>query len=148
MLDNYVAEKALVSDLYDELLYNGGKDLETNGLIYLEGWIKTNRDNGSIGFIELNDGTCFKSCQLVYNKDVIANYDEISRLLTGCGISVKGKLVLTPDAKQPFEIQCEEIILAAPCDDSYPLQKKRHSLEYLREIPHLRPRTNTFQAVM
>ncbi|MDF9866609.1 asparaginyl-tRNA synthetase [Bacilli bacterium PM5-3] len=148
MIEKYVAEKALVSDLYDELLYNGGKGFETYDVVCLEGWIKTNRDNGSIGFIELNDGTCFKSCQLVYNKDVVKNYDEVSKFLTGCGISVKGKLVLTPDAKQPFEIQCEEISLEAPCDDTYPLQKKRHSLEYLREIPHLRPRTNTFQAVM
>ena len=148
MIDNYVSEEVLVSDLYDELLYNEGKAFEEYNKVSVEGWIKTNRDNGSIGFIELSDGTCFKPCQLVYNKENLKNYDEVSKFLTGCGISAQGQLVLTPDAKQPFEIQCDEIVLVAPCDESYPLQKKRHTLEYLREIPHLRPRTNTFQAVM
>ncbi len=147
-MEDYVVEEVLISELYDELLYNNGEAFADEKQVSVEGWIKTNRDNGSIGFIELSDGTCFKSCQLVYNKENLENYDQVGKFLTGCGISAKGKVVLTPEAKQPFEIQCVEITLLAPCDESYPLQKKRHSLEYLREIPHLRARTNTFQAVM
>ncbi|MDR3214858.1 MAG: asparagine--tRNA ligase [Bacilli bacterium] len=138
----------LITNLYDELLINEGKELLNYDEVGFEGWIKTNRDNGSIGFIELSDGTCFKSLQVVYYKESLTNYDEIAKLLTGCAIKALGKIVLTPDAKQPFELQCTSIELLAPSDDTYPLQKKRHTLEYLREIPHLRPRTNTFQAVM
>jgi asparaginyl-tRNA synthetase len=137
----------LVTDLYDQYLIDE-KELITEEELCFEGWIKTNRDNGSIGFIELTDGTCFKTLQLVYNKENLTDYDTVAKYLTGCGIKAIGKLVLTPDAKQPFELQCTAIELLAPCDETYPLQKKRHSLEYLREIPHLRVRTNTFQAVM
>ncbi|MDD6301914.1 MAG: asparagine--tRNA ligase [Bacillales bacterium] len=114
--------------------------------VELEGWIKTNRDNGSIGFIELNDGTYFKNVQLVYTSE-LDNHDEVSHYLTGTAIDVKGKFVLTPNGKQPFEIQVKSIELEGAVDPSYPLQKKRHSFEYLREIGHLRPRTNTFNAV-
>ncbi|MEG0283415.1 MAG: asparagine--tRNA ligase [Erysipelotrichales bacterium] len=148
MINNYVAEDALISDLYDSLLYNDGVELQSLDTICLEGWIRTNRDNGSVGFISLNDGTCFKSCQLVYDSEKLTNYDMVSKLRTGSAIKVKGKLILTPDAKQPFEVNCLEVELISDCEESYPLQKKRHSLEYLREIPHLRPKTNTFLAVM
>lgn len=137
-------EKMLVSDLYEEAAQSGLDDSEE---IMLEGWIRTNRDNGSIGFIALNDGTCFKTCQIVYNSE-LENYEEVKKLLTGCAIKVVGKLVSTPDAKQPFEVLASKIIIEALADETYPLQKKRHSLEFLREIPHLRPRTNTFMAVM
>ena len=115
--------------------------------IGLEGWVRTNRNNGSIGFIELNDGTYFKNAQIVYDKNVVSNFEEITHYLTGCAVSIKGKFILTPEAKQPFEIQLQELTLLGDCDSSYPLQKKRHSFEYLREICHLRPRTNTFNAV-
>ena len=115
--------------------------------IGLEGWVRTNRNNGSIGFIELNDGTYFKNAQIVYDKNVVSNFDDITHYLTGCAVSNKGKFILTPEAKQPFEIQLHELTLVGDCDSSYPLQKKRHSFEYLREICHLRPRTNTFNAV-
>ena len=115
--------------------------------IGLEGWVRTNRNNGSIGFIELNDGTYFKNAQIVYDKNVVSNFDEITHYLTGCAVSIKGKFILTPEAKQPFEIHLHELTLVGDCDSSYPLQKKRHSFEYLREICHLRPRTNTFNAV-
>lgn len=148
MVDNYIGEQALISDLYDAILHDGGADLAALDIITLQGWVRTNRDNGSIGFIEFNDGTCFKSCQLVYDKEKLSNYDQVTKYLTGCALEVQGKIVLTPDAKQPFEIHCTDVTLVAECDDSYPLQKKRHSLEYLREIPHLRPKTNTFLAVM
>lgn len=147
-MENYIQEEALVSELYEALSKDSELSLEDGAIIKLEGWIKTNRDNGSIGFIELSDGSCFKSIQLVYDKNEIDNYDQVSKFLTGTAISIKGNLILTPDAKQPFEIRCNEVVLEAPCDESYPLQKKRHTLEYLREIPHLRVRTNTFQAVM
>ena len=136
-----------VRELYETC--NFGDEIQRDSLdeVGLEGWIRTNRNNGSIGFIELNDGTYFKNAQIVYDKKVIDNFDEISKHLTGCSISIKGKVVLTPEAKQPFEIQLHEFNLLGDCDSSYPLQKKRHSFEYLREIAHLRPRTNTFNAV-
>lgn len=138
----------LVREIYDAINHHDDDFISNIKTLSLEGWIRTNRDNGKIGFIELNDGTFFKNVQLVYNIDEIENFNEVSKLLTGTAISILGKFVLTPDAKQPFEIQVKELNVEATCDDSYPLQKKRHSLEYLREIPHLRPRTNTFMAVM
>ena len=138
--------------LIDEI-YKSVKGLVPNdGLcdgapVTVEGWIRTNRSNNKIGFISLNDGSCFSCCQVVYEADKLGNYADIAKLLTGCAVKITGRLVITPDAKQPFEINASEIELLGDCDASYPLQKKRHSLEFLREIPHLRPRTNTFMAV-
>ena len=123
------------------------QDLCDGAEITLEGWIRTNRSNNNIGFISLNDGSCFSCCQIVYENGRLSNYDDISRLLTGCSLRVTGRLVITPGAKQPFELNASEAEVLGQCDASYPLQKKRHSLEFLREIPHLRPRTNTFMAV-
>jgi asparaginyl-tRNA synthetase len=122
--------------------------LEIDGLeaILLQGWIRTNRSSKNIGFIELNDGTYFKNVQCVYSSE-LDNYNDISGYQTGTAISVVGHLKLTPDSKQPFEIVVASIALEGVCDQTYPLQKKRHSFEYLREIAHLRPRTNTFSAV-
>ncbi|MEL7646952.1 MAG: asparagine--tRNA ligase [Sedimentibacter sp.] len=114
--------------------------------VALEGWIRTIRDSKNFGFIELNDGTFMKNVQVVFENN-LENFDEVKKYSTGSAISVKGILVLTPQAKQPFEIKATEIALEADSDSSYPLQKKRHSLEYLRTIAHLRPRTNTFSAV-
>ncbi len=136
-----------VRELYETCNYGDQIQRDSLDFVGLEGWIRTNRNNGSIGFIELNDGTYFKNAQIVYDKNIVSNFEEISKHLTGCSISVKGKFVLTPQAKQPFEIQLQEFVLIGDCDASYPLQKKRHSFEYLREIAHLRPRTNTFNAV-
>lgn len=135
-----------IRELYD--LAISGENMEIDQIEYVqcEGWVRTNRNNGSVGFIELNDGTYFKNCQLVYASS-LSNFDEIAKYLTGTAIGVTGKFILTPDAKQPFEIQVTEIVLEGACDNEYPLQKKRHSFEYLREIGHLRPRTNTFNAV-
>ena len=133
-----------IIDLFASLAQ--GEDLSSRGEIFLEGWVKTNRDSGSIGFISLNDGTCFKSVQVVYD-DKIANHDKVSHLLTGAAIGVKGTIVLTPEMKQPFEIRAAEIVVLGDVDEDYPLQKKRHSFEYLREIAYLRPRTNTFAAL-
>ena len=135
-----------IRELY-ELTLDGG-ELEKDQVEYvsLQGWIRTNRTGKNVGFIALNDGTYFRNAQLVYT-DELENYEEIGKYLTGTAISVTGKYVPTPDNKQPFEIQVTEVELEGACDQSYPLQKKRHSFEYLREIGHLRPRTNTFSAV-
>ena len=115
--------------------------------VELEGWVRTNRSSNKIGFIALNDGSCFQNCQIVYEEDKVANYADVAKFLTGCSVKVSGKLIITEGAKQPFEVNAAEIELLGDCDASYPLQKKRHGLEFLREIPHLRPRTNTFMAV-
>ncbi len=110
------------------------------------GWIKTSRQSKNISFIELNDGSSFKNLQVVYEEQNIANYAEISALNVGSAICVKGNLIATPEMKQPFELQATEITVEGASTPDYPLQKKRHSLEYLRTIQHLRPRTNTFSA--
>ncbi len=110
------------------------------------GWIRTLRSSKAFGFIELNDGSFFKSVQVVFEEDKIDNYTEISKLGVGAAIIVKGTLVLTPEAKQPFEIKAEEIVVEGRTTPDYPLQKKRHSFEFLRSIAYLRPRTNTFSA--
>lgn len=110
------------------------------------GWVRSIRDSKTFGFIVINDGTFFEPLQVVY-ADKLSNFEEISKLNVGSALIVRGRLVATPQAKQPFEIQAEEIIVEGESTPDYPLQKKRHSFEYLRSIAHLRPRTNTFQAV-
>ncbi len=136
-----------IRELYE--LTKEGTDLEKDQyeFVQLQGWIRTNRAGKNVGFISLNDGTCFQNAQIVYSSDTLADYDKAGKYLTGTAIAVIGRYVETPEAKQPFEIQATEIILEGACDNSYPLQKKRHSFEYLRELGHLRPRTNTFSAV-
>ena len=135
-------------DLYDIVLYgdNEEKDMLLSNQVFLQGWVRTNRDNGQIGFIEFNDGTYFKNVQLVYSKDS-KDYEVLTALRNGCAVEVTGKVKLTPEMKQPFEIEVLEATLVGDCADDYPLQKKRHSFEFLREIAHIRPRANTFQAV-
>ena len=135
-----------IRELFESYNFGDHMLLDSIDEIELEGWIKTNRDNGSVGFIELNDGTYFKNLQLVYDKS-LSNYNEVSHYLTGTAINVKGRFVITENSKQPFEVQVESIELLGAVDPSYPLQKKRHSFEYLRDIAYLRPRTNTFNAV-
>ena len=114
--------------------------------IQVGGWVRSSRDSKTFGFIVLHDGTFFETLQIVYH-DTQANFAEIAKINVGAAILVKGTLVATPEAKQPFEIQASEIILEGASAPDYPLQKKRHSFEYLRTISHLRPRTNAFQAV-
>ena len=114
--------------------------------ITVGGWIRSLRDSKSFGFIVVSDGTCFQTLQIVYH-DNLDNFTEVSRLNVGTAIIAKGTLVATPEAKQPFEIQALSITVEGASAPDYPLQKKRHSFEYLRTISHLRPRTNTFQAV-
>lgn len=135
-----------IRELY-EMVFSGSQ-VEQDSLEYvsLDGWIRTNRDSGKIGFIEMNDGTYFRNVQLVYHDD-LKNFDEVSHFTTGSAIHVMGKLKITPEGKQPFEIEVREIDLLGACDEDYPLQKKRHSFEYMREIAHLRPRANSFYAL-
>ncbi len=116
-------------------------------IVTVAGWAKTIRDSKSFGFIELNDGSFFKNCQIVFEREKLSNYDDIAKQNVGASLIVKGKVVATPEMKQPFEIKAEEIVVEGASSPDYPLQKKRHSFEYLREIAYLRPRTNTFSAV-
>ncbi|MFT3982711.1 MAG: asparagine--tRNA ligase [Lachnospiraceae bacterium] len=128
------------------------KELYRNREQYLEkevtvgGWVRSLRDSKTFGFIVINDGTFFETLQIVYS-DGLSNFAEVSKLNVGTALIIKGKLVATPQAKQPFEIQAEEITVEGMSTPDYPLQKKRHTMEYLRTITHLRARTNTFQAV-
>ena len=117
-----------------------------NKEVTLEGWTKTIRDSKTFGFIELNDGSFFKNVQIVFNNN-LSNFNEITKLTISSTIKVTGNVVITENAKQPFEIQATSIEIESLCPTDYPLQKKRHSFEYLRTIAHLRPRTNTFNAV-
>ena len=114
--------------------------------VTIGGWVRSIRDSKTFGFIVVNDGSFFENLQVVYH-DNMENFGEISKLNVGAAIIVKGTLVATPQAKQPFEIQAAEVVVEGTSAPDYPLQKKRHSFEYLRSIAHLRPRTNTFQAV-
>ena len=128
------------------------KDLYRNTDKYIDqtievgGWVRNIRDSKTFGFIVLNDGTFFETLQVVFH-DTMDNFAEICKLNVGAAIIVKGKLVATPQAKQKFEIQAEAVVVEGPSTPDYPVQPKRHSMEFLRTITHLRPRTNTFQAV-
>ena len=110
------------------------------------GWVRTVRDLKNFGFIELNDGSCFKSLQVVFERGSLNNYDEIAKQNVGAALIIKGLLVETPEAKQPFEVKATQIDVEGTSTPDYPLQKKRHSVEFLREIAYLRPRTNLFSA--
>ncbi len=114
--------------------------------VTIGGWVRSIRNSKNFGFIVVNDGTFFEPLQVVYH-DGLSNFAEVEKLNVGAAIMVRGKLVATPQAKQPFEIQAEEVLVEGQSTPDYPLQKKRHSFEYLRTISHLRPRTNTFEAV-
>lgn len=115
--------------------------------VVVKGWVRTNRGSNKFGFIELNDGSFFKSVQIVYEAEFLDNFEEVSKIPVSAALCVKGTFVLTPEAKQPFEIKAKSVVVEADSDADYPLQKKRHSMEFLREIAHLRPRSNTFSAV-
>ena len=133
-------EKLVIKELY--------KNTENyiNKEVTLEGWVRTVRDSKTFGFIEINDGTFFKNVQIVFT-DKLSNFNEICKLTISSSIKVTGTLVKTENAKQPFEIQATGVDIESLSDSTYPLQKKKHSFEYLRTIAHLRPRANTFNAV-
>jgi asparaginyl-tRNA synthetase len=134
-------EKVLVKDLVRDSASYAGKVVEVSG------WIRTNRDQKSFGFISLNDGTHFSPVQIVYEYDQLPEFDRVARLGVGSAITARGVLELTPEAKQPFEIKAGTIIVEGDSPEDYPIQPKRHSVEFLREVAHLRPRTNLFTAV-
>ena len=134
-------ERTELKRIFKDIEGFGGKEVTVCG------WVKTVRDSKSFGFIELNDGSFFKSCQIVFAREKLDNYDEIARQNVGACVKVFGKVILTPERNQPFEINADKIEILGTSTPDYPLQKKRHSLEYLRTILHLRPRTNTFNAV-
>ena len=129
-----------VRDLFKHTADYAGKTVTVGG------WVRSIRASKQFGFIVLNDGTYFTPVQVVYH-DTMDNFQQISKTNVGAALIVTGELVLTPDAKQPFEIQADTVTVEGPSTGDYPLQKKRHSMEFLRTMPHLRPRTNTFQAV-
>lgn len=134
-------EKVLVRQLVREAQKYVQKQVEVSG------WIRNNRDQKSFGFISLNDGTHFTSIQVVYEKEFLPDFDRVARLGVGAAVRVQGTLVLTPQARQPFEIKAAEILLEGDSPEDYPIQPKRHTREFLREVAHLRPRTNLFSAV-
>ena len=134
-------KRTLLKDIYRNISAFAEKE------VTVAGWVRTVRDSKAFGFIELNDGSFFKSAQIVFEEESLANYKEIAKLNVGSAITVTGKVIATPEMKQPFEIKAAKIELKASSTPDYPLQKKRHSFEFLREIAHLRPRTNTFSAV-
>ncbi|MGN1053617.1 MAG: asparagine--tRNA ligase, partial [Candidatus Scatosoma sp.] len=115
--------------------------------VCVAGWMKTVRDSKAFGFIELSDGSCFKNTQIVFERATLENYDEIAHQNVGAAVCVTGRVISTPQNKQPYEIKAEKITVEGESSPEYPLQKKRHSVEFLREIAHLRPRTNLFSAV-
>jgi asparaginyl-tRNA synthetase len=134
-------EKVLVRQLARNTKRYAGQEVEVSG------WIRTNRDQKAFGFISLNDGSHFNTIQVVYDKERLPNFDAVAKFRVGSAVVVKGVVVETPQAKQPFEISAQEITLAGDAPEDYPIQPKRHSREFLREVAHLRPRTNLFSAV-
>lgn len=138
-------EKKIMVKLDIKQLYTNSKDLDGK-VVTIGGWVRSVRDMKNFGFMDLNDGTSFKGAQIVLNAEM-SNYTEVAKLNTGSSVLCTGKFVLTPEAKQPFEIQADEIRILCATDSSYPLQKKGLSAEFLREQAYLRPRTNLFNAV-
>ena len=130
----------VIKELYRNSENYYGKEVRVSG------WVRTVRDSKTFGFIEINDGSFFKNLQIVFD-NLLENFEDICKLTLSSSIEVVGDLVKTENAKQPFEIKAKKIVIIASSDPEYPLQKKRHSMEYLRTIAHLRPRTNTFNAV-
>jgi len=134
-------KRDLIRQLYADMQSFDGKT------VTLGGWARSIRDSKAFGFIDLNDGSCFKGVQVVFEREIIANYDEIAKQNVGAALVVTGTVVLTPENKQPFEIKATEVLVEGTSTPDYPLQKKRHTVEYLREQAYLRPRTNLFSAV-
>lgn len=134
-------KRDLISDIYKNIESFDGKS------VTLGGWVRNLRDSKAFGFIDLNDGSCFKSAQVVFEREKISNYDEVAKQNISAAIVVKGTVTLTPEMKQPFEIKATSIEIEGTSTPDYPLQKKRHTLEFLREQAYLRPRTNLFSAV-
>lgn len=135
-----------VRELYDIVSSSRGMEIDALDFVQLQGWIRTNRQSKNVGFIELNDGTYFRSIQCVYGAN-LENFEDIGHYGTGTAVTVTGKFKMTPEGRQPFELEVTDLVLEGEASSDYPLQKKRHSFEFLRDIAHLRVRTNTFMAV-
>ena len=133
-------ELVCIKDIFEK------KEEYADKVVAVGGWAKSIRDSKNVGFISLSDGSCFTPLQVVYT-DAVGNYAEIGKCNVGTAFIVTGTIILTPDAKQPLEMQAQKIEIEGASTPDYPLQKKRHSMEFLRTMPHLRPRSNTFQAV-
>lgn len=140
-------EFTTVRELFEISFSDNQMEKDEVDFVILQGWVRTNRNNGKVGFIALNDGTYFRSAQLVYDIEKNEEFEQWSKIPTGTALTINGKVLFTPEAPQPFDILLTSVTIEGECDNTYPLQKKRHSFEYLREIAHLRPRTNTFSAV-
>lgn len=134
-------EKIDIKHFYEDAKQYEGK------LVKVAGWVKSARGGKAFGFMDLNDGSCFKGVQVVFDAEKLENFDAISKLNTGSSVVVEGTLVLTPEARQPFEIQAKSVEILSATDSEYPLQKKKMTLEFLRDQAYLRPRTNTYSAV-
>lgn len=134
-------EKIDIKHFYEDAKKYEGK------LVKVAGWVKSARGGKAFGFMDLNDGSCFKGVQVVFDAEKLENFDAISKLNTGSSVAVEGTLVLTPEARQPFEIQAKSVEILSATDSEYPLQKKKMTLEFLRDQAYLRPRTNTYSAV-
>ena len=133
-------ERLQLKTLAKDLHVYGGKQ------VTVAGWAKSIRDSKAFGFIELNDGSCFKNTQIVFERATLENYDDIAHQNVGCALVITGEVILTPENKQPYEIKAAKIEVEGESTPDYPLQKKRHTVEFLREIAYLRPRTNLFGA--
>ena len=139
-----ISSYTTVREIYEAI---AGNNNEMDGkLVVIDGWIRTNRNMGNIGFLSFNDGTCFKCAQLVYDNDTI-NFEQAIKAKLGQAVTITGVVSLTPGQKQPYEIKLKEFVLVGDVDDTYPLQKKKTGFEFLRTIPHIRPRANTFNAL-
>ncbi|WP_052663118.1 asparagine--tRNA ligase [Mycoplasmoides pirum] len=147
MEKNYINHDKKTTIDTNKVLWNEYQNLN-NIQVNLVGWVRANRESGSIGFISLNDGSTLEHVQIVYKKENIENYDELKNLSLSASIKVQGIVVVTPQAKQPFEIRAEKIQVLKKSDIDYPIQKKHHSNEFLRSIAHLRGRTNKFYSIM
>ena len=134
-------ERTLVKSIYRDAESFGGKTVTVGG------WVRNLRDSKAFGFIDLNDGSCFGSIQVVFEREKIDNYDEIASMNVGAALIVTGELTLTPGAKQPFELKAAKVEVEGTSTPDYPLQPKRHTPEFLREQAYLRPRTNLFSAI-
>ncbi len=134
-------ERVLIREFYADAAAYVGKEMTVCG------WVRSIRDSRAFGFIDLNDGSSFRGVQVVFEREKMENYEEISHLNVGASVVVRGVLELTPDAKQPFEVKATAVTVEGASTPDYPLQKKRHTLEFLRDIAYLRPRTNLFSAV-
>ena len=133
-------ERIEIIKLFRETPADGSK-------VTVMGWVRTARESKTVGFLELNDGSCFGNLQIIIDADKFDNFKELANLMVSTSVIVEGTVVLTPGAKQPLEIHADKVTIEGSCESDYPLQKKRHTLEFLRTIPHLRARSNTYNAV-